>query len=904
MSRTLLLFLSLAAVPAAAAPKKAAPKPAPRAPAKKAAAPAPKAPAAPALPALAKDAVKLTVEPGGIALDGPRAVQRLVVTAHLKDGATLDVSDHAAFSLAHPRLAKIEKGVLLPLADGETTLTARLGKLTADPVAVTVAGATAPRTVEFVNDVMPILAKAGCNSTACHGSPAGKGGLKLSLFGYEPELDFAALTQAGKNRLDLKAPERSLLLQKATLAVPHAGGQRFKPTSREYYALLFWLKEGAPGIGEFEARVRSIEVLPASPWLPTPTAQQRLAVTAHMTDGSTRDVTEKALFSSNDDAIAAVDEAGHVRAQRPGETAVMVRYLGQVGVSRIAVLPDWKLPAQTLAKANYVDEAVQAKLARLRVAPSDLCSDEEFIRRVSLDVRGIIPSVEEVREFLADRSAGKRAKLIDAYLESPEHVDLWTMKWNDTLRNNPRLARLGTQSYAKWIRDKIAANTPYDQFVKEILTAEGRNTEQKLDPDNLPRQLQGRPGVERLVERLNAQEPNPAANYFVISRDPLDTTSATSQIFLGVRIECARCHNHPFEKWTQTDYYGLAAFMTGVTVQGNNQTPVVVSVNPRPRDLRHPKDNVIVEPKTLDNTEIKLARGEDRRAPLVNWMVAPENPWFARTLVNRLWGHYFGRGIVEPIDDIRVTNPASNPELWDALARDFTTRKFDVKAVHRAILNSRTYQSSAKANQWNKSDTTNFARYYPKRMMAEQLYDSISQATNVFLNTPAGFPGRGQPRRPAQQPLLQGLNRLGGAPQGDVARVMQLSALVPGQGGGRGPGGVISFLNTFGKPRREAVCECERTSDGNIGQALALLNGDTVNGKIVHPRGRLQELLRAGKPDAEVVEELYLATLSRRPNSTEMNDAATLLRSSSSKSEGFEDLLWGLLNSREFLFVH
>jgi hypothetical protein len=896
------LLLS-AALPAAAAPAR---KPAAKAPAKPAVRkPAPKAPAGPALPPLAKEAVKLTVEPGGIALDGPRSVQHLIITAHLKDGATLDVSEVAVVTLANPKLAKIEKGVVSPLADGETQLTAKLGSLTAAPVAVTVVNAKAPRTVEFVNDVMPVLAKAGCNSTACHGSPAGKGGLKLSLFGYEPELDYVAIAKDGEGkRVNLKAPEQSLFLQKATLAVPHAGGQRFKPNSREYYALLFWLKEGAPGIGEFEARVRSVEVLPAAPWLPTPTAKQRLAVTAHMTDGSTQDVTDKVLFSSNDDAIAAVDDAGEVEAKRSGETAVMVRYMGQVGVSRIAVLPTWKLPTQNTPKANYIDEAVQAKLQRLRVVPSDLCTDEEFIRRVSLDVRGIIPTPDEVRAFLADRSADKRAKLIDQYLESGEFVDLWTLKWNDTLRNNPRLARLGTQSYAKWIREQVAGNVPFDKFVRELLTAEGRNTEQKLDPNNLPRQLQNRPGVDRLVERLNRQEPNAAANYFVISRDPLDTTSATSQVFLGVRIECARCHNHPFEKWTQTDYYGLAAFFTGVTAQGNNQTPVVVSVNPRAPGPRHPRTNEVVEPKTLDNAEAKIDNGTDKREVLVNWMVSPQNPWFAKAMVNRIWGFYFGRGIVEPIDDIRVTNPASNPELWDALARDFTAKKFDVKHIHRTILNSRTYQSSSKANQWNKQDTTNFARYYPKRMMAEQLYDSISQATDVFLNTPAGFAGRGRPNRPVQIP---GANRYGAGPTGDVARAMQLTTVVPGQGGGggvRGGAGVIQFLNTFGKARREVVCECERTSDGNIGQALALLNGDEVNGKLAHPRGRLQELLRSGKPDLAVAEELYLAVLSRRPTSTELDDAATLVRSSKSKQEGFEDLMWGLLNSREFLFVH
>lgn len=884
------LFLGVTASGAVAAPR----KPAARQPVRPAATPS----KSPALPA---GITSLTLEPAAVTLDGPRSLQHLVVTGTTKDGATYDLTERVTLSLANPKLGKLSRGVLTPIADGTTRLTARLGNLSSAAVEVTVKNSSAPAATEFVNDVMPILAKGGCNSTACHGSPVGKGGFKLSLFGYEPGEDFKAIAkdQDGK-RVNLKAPEQSMLLQKAVMGVPHAGGQRFTKDSREYKTLLAWLKEGAPGIGEFESRVKQVQVLPEQPWMPQPKATQRLAVLAHMSDGTVQDVTDKALFSSNDDAIADVDGSGIVTAKRPGETAVMIRYLGQVAISRIAVLPSWKLPPAKETPANYIDEAVQAKLQKLRTQQAPLCTDEEFVRRVYLDVCGIIPTAEETKAFLADTDPSKRSKLIDQLLERPEFVDLWTLKWNDTLRNNPRLTRVGAAPFAEWIREQLAKNRPYDEWVRDIITATGKTSPMQLDMNNLPRQLarqledanpRQRERIEAMVKDLNSRPANPAANYYVISKDPLDTTSATSQIFLGVRVECSRCHNHPFEKWTQSDFYGLAAFFTGVQARGNNTTPSLVTVNYRSAGPRHPKTNEIVEPKTLDDVQVKVEKGEDRRVELAAWMTAPENPYFARSLVNRLWGHYFGRGIVEPVDDFRVTNPASNPALLDALAKDFVTHKFDLKHMHRTILNSRTYQESSVPNQYNKFDTSNFARYYPKRLMAEQLFDSISQATGIYLNSPRGR------RRPGK------LARAGIEAPAGISRVMQLPTVVSGYRTGANAN-VVQFLDTFGKPRREAVCECERSYDGNIGQALALINGDEINDKIAASDGRVQRLVSSGVPDAQLVEELYLAALSRRPSKEELDEAGSLLRSSKSKSEGAEDLMWSLLNSREFLFNH
>jgi hypothetical protein len=843
------------------------------------------------------------IAPAAVVLDGPRAIQHLVVTATMKDGTTCDVTDRVRFVTGSSRLAKVVDGVLVPVADGATHVVATLGRLSSRPAEVTIRHAQGIGSVTFVNDVMPILAKAGCNSSACHGSPTGKAGFKLSLFGYEPALDHTAIVQDGSGRrVNLKDPARSLILLKPTMSVPHGGGPRFKVDSPAYRTLLAWLKAGAPGVAAGAPRITAVRVVPEHPWMPAPGATQRLVVTAVMSDGSTRDVTDAALFSSNDDAVAGVDEAGRVSARRPGETAIMIRYLGQVAVSRVAVLPPWKLQQYPrLAQYNVIDQQVQAKLRKLRVVPSDLCTDAEFIRRATLDTCGLIPTTEEVRAFVADRSPDKRARLVDRLLERPEFVDFWTLKWNDTLRNNPRLTRQGLLDYSNWIREQIARNRPYDQFVRELLTASGKNADVPLDPQNLPPQLKQSPRAQQLVEQINGAPFAPAANYFVVTSDPLDLTSATSQTFLGVRIECARCHNHPFERWTQNDYYHLAAFFTGIRTQGTNQTPRVVSVNER-AVLRHPVTNEVVEPRTLDGGEVKLTPGQDRRAVLADWITSPANPFFAREAVNRLWAHYFGRGIVEPVDDFRVTNPPSNPELLDALAKELVDHQFDLKQIHRLILTSRTYQQSSRPNQYNRQDTNNFARFYPRRMMAEQLYDSISQATGVFLQL-----GNPAARRPSLQANRKG--PLAGVLYGrelpdaeSFRRVAQLPAVPAGRR--RLNGDLREFLDTFGKPRREVVCECERSNDGNIGQALALLNGDEVNAKIAAPAGRVQQLIHDAKPDAAVIDEIYLSTLSRPPTAGELAEATQLIRASRNRAEGIEDLMWSLLNSREFLFNH
>jgi hypothetical protein len=851
----LLLALGMGTAPIAAAP----PKRAPRKPA------AAKAKPSPAKPAAAPLAIsRLAVEPASATLSGPRAVQHFVVTATLPNGDLVDVTANASFRSLAPKVARLAgPNVVAPVADGETKIVARVGNLEAS-ADLKVEGASQPATLSFVNDVMPVLSKQGCNASACHGSPVGKGGFKLSLFGYEPELDQKAIKDSAGRRVDLKQPEKSLILQKPTMTVAHGGGLRFKKDSPEYATLLAWIRAGAPGMSQLEARVRRIEVTPDDRLMPGPNTVQRLVVTATLSDGSTLDVTDKALYSSNDDSVVAVSPQGVLTAKVPGETAIMVRHLGRVAVARVAVLPPTKIARwPDLPRGNFIDDAVFAKLKKIRVLPSDLSTDEEFLRRAYLDTIGMVPAPDEVRAFLKDRDPQKRSKLIDQLLDRPEFVDVWTLKWNDLLRNNPRLTRTGLASYYNWIRDQVAKDVPYDQFVRSLLTATGANDQ--VGP----------------------------VNYYLVSRDPLDLTSATSQVFLGVRIECARCHNHPFEKWTQNDYYGLAGFFSNIRRIGNgNQMAAQVIVGPPNRRLqvRNPKTNQPVEPKVLDDTEIKPDT-EDLRVALADWITSPQNPFFARAIANRVWAHYMGRGIIDPVDDIRVTNPPSNPELLDALAKDLVEKKFDLKALMRDLMNSRVYQLSSRANETNRQDQRNFARAYPKRLTAEQLYDSISQACGAF--TPF-FPQR----------------RGGGMGMGGAIAQAVRDAMDPGATRAhqipipRVPGEVGTFLDVFGRPRREVVCECERSSDGSVTQALVLLNSDLVNRKIEFPLGRVQQLVRSNRPDPEAIEELYLATLSRRPTAAEMADAQSLVRSGKTRQQGYQDLMWGLLNCREFLFNH
>jgi hypothetical protein len=627
--------------------------------------------------------------------------------------------------------------------------------------------------------------------------------------------------------------------------VPHGGGQRFPVDSPEYRALRAWLEAGAPADPPETPHITGLQVLPAARTLAGAKATQRLVVMAQFSDGSAVDVTRNTRLTSNDDAVASLDgatmtAAAGAREAGGGETAVMARYLGQVAICRVIVPPPWPTPVPAGFKPNnLIDLFAARKWHDLRLAPSELCTDTEFLRRASLDTIGLPPTPDEIRTFVADRDPAKRAKKIDALLARPEFVDLWTQFWGELLRVSDRnIPGEPEKAYRAWIHDSVAANKPYDQFAREVLTATGE---------------------------LGAEGP---ASFFQVARTPEDRARAASLLFLGVRIECAQCHNHPFEKWTRDQYYQMAAFFA---------QPRVVAASPDKKkqeltvdlkaELRHPEKKAVVVPAVLDTRPVTVAPGEDRRVALAAWVTDPRNPFFARAIANRLWAHFFGRGLVDPVDDFRETNPASDEPLLQALARDLVMHRYDLKSLMRAILSSRTYQLSSAPNKWNEHDQHNFARAYLRRLPAQQLLDSLCQATGV----PEKFPGQAPGTHAAQLPD----SRVGSY-----------------------------FLDTFGRSRHDKDCTCEAGEQGSVPQALHLLNGATVQSKLAAPDGIVAKLAASSMSNEEVVKELYLSALCREPSAPELQRALANLAKATVRRAELEDLMWALLNSREFMFNH
>lgn len=845
---TLLLPLALSgAGPATAAPRRKAPP-----------APVKKAPPAPRPPLLES----ISVLPEEIKLSGPRAERHVLVTGRFSDGQERDVTGLAKFYSAAPKTARVDAGgMVTPAADGAAKIKAVVGKLAAW-VPVTVEKSGEERPISFSDEVIPVLTKAGCNQGACHGSAAGKGGFSLSLLGYNPEADYMAVArQHAARRIQRSVPEDSLLLRKATLAIPHAGGMRFKPGSYEYNVLRQWIADGAPAPAAADPEIARVEALPPARvsrikpgvpqtfLIPQPkgparpvrwSPSQRLVALAYYKDGSSADVTRRAQFNTLNDGTAQVDSEGEVQVVGLGETSVMVRYRGAATVSRFTQPYREIERFPELAKAGFVDERVQAKWKEMGLLPSARCTDAEFMRRVYLDVLGTLPQPDEVRTFLASSDPDKRKKLVDTVLQRPEYVDYWTLKWGDLLRNNSdKVQPKGMWSFYNWLRACLRENKPADQFARELITAQG-----------------------------SAYTTGPA-NYFRVASNPADLAETTSQVFLGVRLTCAKCHHHPFEKWSQDDYWQMAAFFSRVGLKGSQEFGLfggeqVVRLNPT-GEVSNPRTGKLMKPTPLDGEPVEDP--VDRRRALARWMTAPENKLFARNIVNRYWGYLLGRGIVEPIDDMRVTNPPSNPELLDALAADFIQSKYDFKHLIRTIVTSETYQLSANPTPENKYDEVFYTKYTAKRLSAEELLDAVNFATGTtekFQSLPAGM------------------------------RAIQLPD----------PNVPNYFLDTFGRPPRTITCECERSVEPNMAQALHLMNSDFVQNKVAAKDGRLGKLLAANKKDEEVVEELYLVTFSRPPTADETANALNLVAQAPSKNEGMEDLLWALLNSREFLFKH
>lgn len=705
-----------------------------------------------------------------------------------------------------------------------------------------IATSLAAQPVSFVKDVLPIMNKAGCTSGPCHGGAKGKGGFKLSLRGYDAEFDYRAILHdlAGR-RFNRTEPANSLILLKPTTAVSHGGGLRIDKSSPDYDVVLRWLSEGAIYGDPVSSTVTNLTVEPAEIFAEKAGPKQQMKVVATYGDGSTRDVTRHSQFTSTFEPAAAVTEGGLVTTQRQGESSLLVRYEGKLSVVPVTILPDkagfaWSNPPAW----NYIDEQVNAKLKRLHIVPSKLASDEEFLRRVSIDLIGLPPTPEETLAFLADKRDAriKRTEKIDRLMARPEYLSHWAVKWGDLLQvNRTKLGDKGIWAFRDWIKESLEENRPYDRMVRELVTAKGSTFH------------------------------NPPANFLRFTRDPKVAMETTTQLFLGVRMVCAQCHDHPFEQWTQNQYYNLSAFFLTVGIKnGIDSDEEIVFDKREDTEIHHPKDGRVMPAKFLFNGE-KYAPGEkDIRELLADWLTARDNPLFAKAMANRMWSYFFARGIIEPVDDIRASNPASNPALLDALTKDFLASGYDLRKLMRTIVTSRTYQLSFESNDWNATDETNFSHALPRRLTAEELYDAIYIAAGT-------------------RPKIKEL------PEGSLAQDFPDTNIDRG-----------GFLDLFGRPERQTSCECERRSDVSLVQALNLLNGATIADAIADPEGRIAKLLVAGADDRKLVTELYLAALSRQPTAGELDFAQTYLRKGGARAERAQDLLWALLNSNAFLF--
>jgi hypothetical protein len=707
-------------------------------------------------------------------------------------------------------------------------------------VKVTVRDFAASRPVDFQTEIQPLLSRFGCNSGGCHGKASGQNGFRLSLFGFDTTFDYEALTREGRGRRIFPlSPRNSLLLLKAAGQVAHGGGKRIGVDTEEYRLLVRWIESGALPSAPSAPTVKRLRVTPADGVLRAGDRQQ-LAVIAEYSDGSTRDVTRQAEFFGNLDVVATIDSEGLVEArQQTGEAALMARFQGHVAVYR-ALVPHGEPLADIpeFEPSNYVDEHALARWKKLGLRPSPIADDSTFLRRVTIDVCGRLPTAEEARAFLADQATNKRAKLIDRLLESPDYPAYFAMRWGSILRNS-NLAGSTQAAYAfhDWLKNQIAQNRPYDEFVRGIVAAAG--------------------------EWRDA----PAINWYWQMRDDQlhQVTADTAQVFLGVRLQCAKCHHHPYERWGQDDYYGLAGFFTRLGRKSFGEPPPYYAAASVTTGEKNPRSGKVPEPKYLDGPVAKFTSEEDPRHALVDWMAKPDNPFFARTLVNRLWGHFLGRGLTHEVDDLRDSNPPSNPELLDALAKDFIAHKFDVKHMIRVILNSRVYQLSSDPIEANKKDRQNYARFYARRLIAEVFFDAVNQVTGAK----ASFSGV-----PAE------------------ARAVDL----PHEGFGS------YFLDTFDRPRRVSGCECERSPAATLAQVLLLANSDEVEQKIRNENGLVRKLIKAKKTDTEIVEELYLTAFARKPTPAELEKSLAYVQRQPGRQEGLEDVLWVILNSKEFMF--
>jgi uncharacterized protein YjdB len=780
----------------------------------------------------------LEVYPAEVHINTIRDRQSFVVQVAYPNGLTRDVTKEAKLTLSDATKVKLAGNVLHPVADGEIQLTVEFEELS-KMIPIKIEQATADRDVSFKLDIMPIFMKANCNTGSCHGAARGKDGFRLSLFGFDPDGDqFRIARELPGRRINLALPEESLLLTKSVGSVPHTGGKRFGTDSEDYGTMLRWLKAGGNNDQGEVPKVLSVELYPPTAVLDGADTTQQLTARAKYSDGTDRDVTNLAVFSSNNDTAATVSPDGLVTAHERGEAFIMARFETHTVGRQFIMLPkglqytDPKTP-----EFNFVDTLIYNKLRKLRILPSGICSDEEFLRRASLDIVGVLPSVEEYARFMEDKDEKKRDKLVDELLNRKEFVEVWVMKWAELLqiRTTNQISYKSMLRYYNWLQERIASNMPTDQMVRELLGSSGGTFQ------------------------------NAATNYYQNERDTLKTSENVAQVFMGMRIQCAQCHNHPFDRWTMDDYYSFAAFFSQIGRKQGEDPRELIIFNSGGGEVRHLVGNTVMTPKFLGG-EVPDVKGKDRRVVMADWLASSQNPYFATNLGNIVWAHFFGKGIIDQVDDVRVSNPAVNKELLDELGTRFTEYNYDFKKLVRDICTSRVYQHSTATNETNIKDTSNFSHAALRRVRAEVLLDAITQVTDTK-------------------------NKFQGLPTG--ARAVQIA------------NGNTStyFLTAFGRAKRETVCSCEVSIEPNLSQALHLLNGDTVNTKMA--QGKLVPTrLKEGKTPEQIAEEIYIRCLSRKPTEREAAALKEVVDNEQNKLQALEDIFWATLNSREFVFNH
>ena len=794
---------------------------------------------------------RIEVYPTKVTLTSQRAVCQLVVTGHFATGETRDLTRDATFTSSAP-VAEVRDGVVVPKKNGRGEIAVAVGGHTIK-VPVEVSGQSEPDPMRFRTETLAVMAKQGCNGGSCHGSPEGKGGFRLSLFGYDPGIDAESLVRGGLNRrVDAFAPADSLVLKKPLMRVPHVGGKRLNKSDLGYRVLLDWIAQGAKTDDDKQPACVQLVVYPGpNRILRAPNLAQQLSVIAKFADGTTRDVTALATYEVSHKDVLFASDTGLVTGAKRGQGAVSVRYLNHLESVHFTMTEEvegfaWNSPAE----ANFIDKHVHAKLNQLRVLPSDTCDDATFLRRVYLDLTGLLPTAEKAKAYLADTTADKRAKVIDELLASEEFARYWALRTADLMRVNPKTLPEGrAELLADWLVESYRKNAPFDKVATELLTATG-------DAAKVP-----------------------TANYFLAIPNLEDLAETTAQLFMGSRVNCAKCHNHPFENWTQEDYFRIAAVFTRV-----KKTSKVVSAGTT-GETTHPTSGKVLAPFGEAVTDPKA----DRRVAFARWLTKPGNPFFARVEVNRMWFGLFGRGIVHPVDDFRSSNPPAIPELLDALASEFERSNFDRKHVLRLMCNSRTYQRSTATNKFNETDDALFSHYPIRRLTAEQMQDAIGYATGS-LAPPVDLGAQ----------ITKAENELAAAPA-DKAKQTALrrlkdrtsyatQRLTPEQS---------QFLMAFGQPKRESPCACERVDEPTVDQALQLLNGPLVAGRVSGSADTFAKLT-----DAELAERLWLAAFARLPNEAEQKKVADHMKKAANRPDAVRDLVWAVINTREFLLQH